>query len=84
MKRDDDVAERDALAVRQGIDADVWPEAAFEQTARRLGAQVRLAAGPGVVTVDVRDQCALDRSPGIEGGSRRQGRKRPEGLSISI
>ncbi len=66
MKGDADVAERDRFAVGQRLDADVRPEPAFEQTPGRLGAQIRLTAGPGVVAVDVRDERAVRRAPGID------------------
>ena len=49
----------------QGLDADVRPEPALEKAPRRLGAQVGRAAGPCVVAVDVRNQGAVRRTPGI-------------------
>ena len=41
------------------------PEPAFEQAPRWFGAEIGLAAGPRVIAVDVRDEGAFGRTPGI-------------------
>ena len=65
MERDADAAERQRVAVRQGFDACLRPEPAFQEAPGRFGAQVGLAARPRVIAVDVRNQRAFGRSPGI-------------------
>ena len=83
MKADADVAERDRLAVREGLDRGRRSEPSFEQATRGLGAEICLAAGPRVIAVDVRDQGAIGRPPRVhmEAAGRAE---EARGLSISI
>ena len=66
MKGHANVAERERHAVWQSLDVDVRSESTFEERPRRLGAQVRLTAGPRVVAMDVRDERTIGRTPGID------------------
>ena len=66
MERDAGAAKRQRFAVRHGFDARLGPEPALQEAPGRFGAQVGLASRPRVIAVDVGNQRAFGRTPGID------------------
>src|SRR6185437_5488793 len=65
MKRDADVADRDRLTPRLGLD-DAIRESVTEQRRAFGCAEIRVRSGARVITVRMRDDRALDGLPGID------------------